>query len=238
MKRESGGQRFLSLRLGIALAGILLAAIYFVGPQEPERLQLQELGTAPGPSATPVAPLREPATSTDATETENLFLTRLQKETWRIGQIDDDPEKTDRELTEWARKLSPAELTLLARTAREIETDPDQRFLAVDLLGRAGTVEAGDLLVEIAIEPLAVEFASDYQHSASAEFEVLLREQAVDSIAELPPERADHALAKVLGRVNRSTLVDRIQRHRAALKAHVPPVKDQEKQALSKLLSF
>lgn len=238
MKRDPG-PRFPSLRIGVALAGILLAAFYFSGPQEPEAVKAPEAkATEPvtKPAMAPGKPAPAPAPADP--EKENAFLTRLQKETWRIGQIDEDPEKTERELTDWAKALPSEELRLLSRTALDTELEPDQRFLAVDLLGRAGTFEAGELLVEVATAPLGIEFASDYQHSASAEFEVLLREQAVDSIAELPKERAEKALSKTLTRVNRTTLIDRIQRHRAALKARVPPVKEQEKRALTTLLGY
>lgn len=243
MRRERG-PRFSGLRLGVALGAILLAAFYLSGPQEPgaeksPEARRTEAAAAPtSASPRPALTTAAPADTDKQNEKEAAFLTRLQKETWRIGQIDENPEKTERELTEWARSLPPEELRLLGRTARDTELEPDQRFLAVDLLGRAGTAEAGELLVDIATSPLGVEFASDYQHSAAAEFEVLLREQAVDSIAELPKERAEKSLDKVLTRVNRTTLIDRIQRHRTALKAQVPPVKEQEKRALSKLLGY
>ncbi|MEQ1879289.1 MAG: hypothetical protein ABL958_21820, partial [Bdellovibrionia bacterium] len=186
---------------------------------------------APAPAKPVTSERSDESAMKPATSTQN-FNERFAHEVSAIGTIDDHPAETEAKLREWAKSLSPDQLSELASKALDSKLNGDDRFLAAQLLGWAESPGALPYLENIAttsIPPLKDERALS--------FEVALRGLAIESIRQAGhgQERLT-ALSRVAGRVEHPFLNDRAVRTIASVRSpELPEPAEQDAEALAKL---
>jgi len=178
----------------------------------------------------------EPTSGSPPLDEEQVFRNKLKIESRKIGQISADPQLLERQLNNWASSLKDNELKLLQSEALSINSPADERFFAVDLLARNPSQTSDELLEQIVIMPLPTQFGSDPNSARSFEFELILRQRALDGVAEGDRKLAQEALKRVLQKTENPSIADRAHRHQAHLEGKAPTVVEQEQQALQQLL--
>lgn len=176
----------------------------------------------------------EDNTATSSKEEE--FHNKLKIESRKIGQVSDDPQQIERQLNNWASTFSELELKILQNEALSMNLPGDERFFSVDLLARNRSALTQGLLEEIVVAPLPTQFGSDPSTARSFEFELILRQRALDGVAEGDKKQALEAIKRVLQKTENPSIADRAHRHQAHLEGKAPTVVEQERQALQQLL--
>jgi hypothetical protein len=153
-----------------------------------------------------------------------------EKESRRVGEIDQDPELTARRLAAMAAELKPAELSWLKSAALDRKRGGDGRFFAAYLLALAPGPATAGALKEVALAPMP-----NLKNQGLLELERQVRAQATEGLghARGVPE-AQEALLDVVEYQSDEFVRDRA--HRALYEWRTGrKLEDQDKEALRKV---
>lgn len=159
----------------------------------------------------------------------------LKSEAVLVGRPDTDPEASESRLREKASSLTATDLIGLTEKATSTQTDGDTRALAVQLVSYSPLSEKIDLLSNFALStpPTFGEERRDF-------YEVALRAQAVEGIAEATSAKTKDAAIRALQGIPEKTdnqyLVDRANRALLSLQTGGASPEDQDKAALEELV--
>ena len=154
-----------------------------------------------------------------------------EKESRRVGEIDQGPELTARRLSAMAGELKPAELSWLKSAALDRKRGGDGRFFAAYLLALAPGPATASALKDVALAPLP-----NVKNQGLLELERQVRAQATEGLghARGVPE-AQEALLDVVEYQNDEFVRDRA--HRALYEWRTgKKLEDQDKEALQKVM--
>lgn len=174
-----------------------------------------------------------------AKDEKNISATRpplkdfLAKESVRIGQIDEDPDATERRLKTYAGGISLPEAKQLAALAVDRKREGDERFLAAYLLSHGGTSSVREALRALARSPMP-----EVVGERERDLERGIRALAIEGLARDPDRaQADKFLAEAGRAVQDTFLADTAERARQGVKkGDVDAVETQQKEALQQVL--
>lgn len=212
------------LLLGIAGA-LLLAAFSFLfsdGPSGGRRLVMDSL-TSIARGLVPTGQEKE----------ERDIAVFLRSEAARVGQVDENPERTKEQLRDLAASLSPQDITILTEKALDPGVDGDERFLAAYLIAEKRNGDPYAALKRMAMAPIAHGLGERVR-----DMEMQVRAQAIEGLGRLRNDtRAERALKEVAVRSEEAFLRDRAQRSLHEWRTG-KPVEEQDREALEKLLEI
>lgn len=215
------------MRRRLAVLSVLILVIgYSYWRQQGSLMTLEKsssISTIP-----PVQPSDFLSPSAATVGSSNTFKQQYDLEVKSIGQIDEDPEGTERRLKTFARSLKETEIKFLFETILDLHKSHDERFLAVMLLAWTGKAETSQLLEDIA----ASEVDPYLSPGRQGDFETALRMKAVEGIEELPIGSFAHQkhLQNIIYKSSNAHVVDRAQRSLWAAqgKADLPQTQDED----------
>jgi hypothetical protein len=162
------------------------------------------------------------------------FENTLSRESLKISRLDQDPDRTERELELWANTLSKEQLRFLMVKTLDTHADGDERSLAVYLLGLSRDPDAVTILGEIAGTPSPRDLDPRLQT-----LEESLRASPIDGIIHSQnKEQARSILKEVSSSTNSSFVSDRAQRGLSYLAGNAEEPAIQESKALKKQLKI
>lgn len=147
----------------------------------------------------------------------------------RIGQPDENPEKTQATLKAKARSLNVRDIKDLENWVLETDRNGDERFLAVEMLVLNPRLESAESLGRILMTP-------ESSRTSEPALENILRARAVEGLGAHPRQEATRILRDSLYRVSDRSLIDRGERALEARKRTVASPSEQDRQALGALL--
>lgn len=163
----------------------------------------------------------------------SFFESKSLKEAQKFSLNQSDPKKLDDKMDQLARDLSALEVKRLAIVMRSKLEDSETRAMAIELLTRSKTRDAMDVLKEFVVTPQT----SGPVLSRTAEYESILRAQAIEGIAAYPQkDLALTYLNSMTSQVKESFLKDRIVRSEEGLKGLAPTVQNNDETALKQLV--
>ncbi|HRO66865.1 MAG TPA: hypothetical protein PL182_04815, partial [Pseudobdellovibrionaceae bacterium] len=182
-------------------------------------------------SPTPVAfeQNQEALASSQETSSNAPLDVWMHQQAGKIGQSDENPERTMALLKTKAEGLVAQDITDLERWALETDRNGDERFLAVELLIMNPRLESAESLGRILMTP-------EPSRAAEPVLENILRARAVEGLGSHPRREAARILRDSLYRVSDRSLIDRGERALVARKnASISP-EEQDRKALKTLL--
>lgn len=223
---------FLSAAI-VLIIGLLIVELGLNGREVKE--QVVEKNPAPAPTSvsqpqekpTPSAPTL-PATSAQLPIDQRVALWSEQ-----IGQIQENPQVIEESLDQFSSTLSAQDILELKKIISSSQTQ-DERFLSTELLVRNRSIEAKQVLKEIALSP---ESSSEKQNAITKSEENALRLRAVEGLLKSDdPHVAKNLLEEVQRKSNNSIIQDRSQRALLSLKGIAKSPEEQDQEALRELL--
>lgn len=195
---------------GVAFLGLAFAAYWLLTGELNDGKRLSLAPVKPGlvRVLNPPYDLEEPPGSSPVVlleEHENLR-DWLKSEAIKVGQPDLDPAGTSARLSSKASQLSKKDLHFLKQTALNRNFSSDERFLAVYILGLAGT-QALDALRELSLARIPG-VPDDRRHSD----EVILRTHAIEALVQkLSRAEARTLLQELLSRTSDPIIARHVQ---------------------------
>lgn len=149
----------------------------------------------------------------------------------RVGQTDEEPKKTEMELENLARGLSPEEIRGLKGIALDPRHSGDERFLSLELLGLRALSSEGTSIIED-LKEIALKAELNTPGLGP-----ILPLRAIEALSETPHKnQARLALKEILERTDSSLLNDRSMRALKHLDGEAPSLETQDNEALKKLI--
>lgn len=154
-----------------------------------------------------------------------------EKESKRIGQVDENPALTQKRIESVASVLDPQELLWLKKQTMDRSLEGDARFFAVYMLALNASDSSLDLLGDIASQTIP-----QTKNKRVMELEVQIRAQAIEGIGRArSSQRARDVLLDIMNKQENTFLQDRT--HRSLYQWETgKPLEKQDKEALSKVL--
>lgn len=218
---------------------VLLAAVFFVEYDLSRRTELAKLYKTGSPVADQpskaLAPVPEPVQAPlVAAVNAEVFVQRFKKESSEIGKIQNNPELAQNRMKSLAKAMRPQDVQGLYEIISNEKNDGDERALAVELLSLKNDTASLMALQNFVANNVTV---NGTKWDRKKELETILRAQAVESIATYPQKDiALSTLGFLQNKVDEKFLSDRIGRARASLTDRAPTLKEQDDEALKKLL--
>lgn len=215
---------------------VLLAAVFFVEYDLSRRVEVTK--TPPSPvravvaqNATPAkAPVEAPAPPVNS----EIFVQKFKKESLQLAKLQNNPELVQNRMKALADSMTPQDVQGLFEVISDDKNNGDQRALAVELLSLKNDTTSLMALQNFVANNMTV---NGTKWDRKKELETILRAQAVESIAAYPQrDIALSTLGYLQQKVDEKFLNDRIGRATASLTENAPSLKQQDDDALKKLL--
>lgn len=190
----------------------------------------KETAKAMAAAAAPVQPDIE-AQAAQKTET---FIKQFKTEVAEVGRLQANPEAAQARMNKLAAQMTQADVRALADIISDDAQNGDERALAVELLSLKNDTASLTALQNFVATSNKVDGITAERKK---EFETVLRAQAVESIAAYPQkEIAISTLTYLQGKVDNRFLSERIGRASNGLMYGTENLKQQEDDALKKLV--
>ena len=163
-----------------------------------------------------------------------VFVEKFKAEADQIGKVQNNPEGAQARLKKLAEKMRPTDVEGMFEVISNDKANSDQRALAVELL----TIK-NDTTSMMALQNFVAnkKNINGKPWDQKKEFETVLRAQAVEGIAAYPEkEIALSTLSYLQQKVDQKFLSERISRVSMGLMYDSKPVKQQDEEALKKLV--
>lgn len=215
---------------------VLLAAVFFVEYDLSRRVEVVRVpqtpvlaaAQAPGPAKAIVEAPPAPPVDPD------IFVQKFKKESLQLAKIQNNPELVQNRMKALADSMTPQDVQGLFEIMSNDKNNGDQRALAVELLSLKNDTTSLMALQNFVANNVTV---NGTKWDRKKELETILRAQAVESIAAYPQrEIALSTLSFLQQKVDEKFLNDRIGRATASLSENAPSLKQQDDDALKKLL--
>lgn len=215
---------------------ILLAAVFFVEYDLSRRAEV-----AKGPQTTAAPVVAKTSKAPDAAIEKvvaplnpDVFVQKFKMEALQLAKIQNNPEAVQDRLKALADAMSPQDVQGLFDLISNDKNDGDQRALAVELLSLKNDTTSLMALQNFVANNVTV---NGTKWDRKKELETILRAQAVESIAAYPQrDIALSTLGYLQQKVDEKFLNDRIGRATASITENAPSLKQQDDEALKKLL--
>ncbi len=213
---------------------VLLAAVFFVEYDLLRRVVVvkapQAVPAVAAQKAVPAVPVAPPAPPVNP----DVFVQKFKKESLQLAKLQNNPELVQNRMKALADSMTPQDVQGLFEVISNDKNNGDQRALAVELLSLKNDTTSLMALQNFVANNVTVNGA---RWDRKKELETILRAQAVESIAAYPQrDIALSTLGYLQQKVDEKFLNDRIGRATASLTENAPSLKQQDDDALKKLL--
>ena len=216
---------------------VLLAAVFFVEYDLSRRVEVTKASARPvnGVIAKNIPPANVPVAAPPAPPVNpDIFVQKFKKESLQLAKIQNNPELVQSRMKALADSMIPQDVQGLFEVISNDKNNGDQRALAVELLSLKNDTTSLMALQNFVANNVTV---NGTKWDRKKELETILRAQAVESIAAYPQrDIALSTLGYLQQRVDEKFLNDRIGRATASLTENAPSLKQQDDDALKKLL--
>ena len=216
---------------------VLLAAVFFVEYDLSRRVEVTKASARPvnGVIAKNIPPANVPVAAPPAPPVNpDIFVQKFKKESLQLAKIQNNPELVQSRMKALADSMTPQDVQGLFEVISNDKNNGDQRALAVELLSLKNDTTSLMALQNFVANNVTV---NGTKWDRKKELETILRAQAVESIAAYPQrDIALSTLGYLQQRVDEKFLNDRIGRATASLTENAPSLKQQDDDALKKLL--
>lgn len=216
---------------------VLLATVFFVEYDLSRRVEVVKAPKHASPAAVaqkdiPVqAPVEAPA---PPPVNPDIFVQKFKKESLQLAKIQNNPELVQNRMKALADSMTAQDVQALFEVISNDKNNGDQRALAVELLSLKNDTASLMALQNFVANNVTV---NGTKWDRKKELETILRAQAVESIAAYPQrDIALSTLSFLQQKVDEKFLNDRIGRATASLTENAPSLKQQDDDALKKLL--
>ncbi|MGZ3691099.1 MAG: hypothetical protein ACXVAX_06335 [Pseudobdellovibrio sp.] len=183
-------------------------------------------------SAQPAA--KEEVSVQVAAEPPEAFVKKFKNEVEQVGKIQNNPEQVTERLKKLADTMDKSNIDDLYEIASDDRQSGDERAMAVELLTVKNDTASLTALQNLVANTKNIN-GTAWDHKK--EFETVLRAQAVEGIAGYPEkEIAISTLNYLSQKVDQKFLSDRISRASNSLIMGTPSLKQQDEEALKKLI--
>ncbi len=220
---------------------VLLAGVFFVEYDISRRAEVVKVNRKYSEALQ--SKLKANPTTTDAAELAvavqktvdpELFVQKFKSEALQISKIQNNPELAQNRMKALADMMGPQDVQGLFDIISNDKNNGDQRALAVEILSLKNDTTSLMALQNFVANNVTV---NGTKWDRKKELETVLRAQAVESIAGYPQKDiAISTLSYLQQKVDEKFLNDRIARAAASLAERAPTLKQQDDDALKKLL--
>lgn len=162
------------------------------------------------------------------------FIDQFKKEAHQISKIQTNPDLAEARIKELAKKMRPQDVDSMYEVMSNDKIDGDQRAMAVELLSAKNDTTSLMALQNFVANNVNI---NGQKWDRKKEFETILRAQAVESIATYPQkEIALSTLSYLQQKVDSRFLSERIGRATAQITLNQRTLKEQDEEALKKLV--
>ena len=215
---------------------VLLAAVFFVEYDLSRRVEVVKAtqNSVPAVVVQKAAPASAPVEPPAPPVNPDIFVQNFKKESLQLAKIQNNPELVQNRMKALADSMTPQDVQGLFEVISNDKNNGDQRALAVELLSLKNDTTSLMALQNFVANNVTV---NGTRWDRKKELETILRAQAVESIAGYPQrDIALSTLGYLQGKVDEKFLNDRIGRATASLTEKAPSLKQQDDDALKKLL--
>lgn len=215
---------------------VLLAAVFFVEYDLSRRVEVVKAPpkAVPAVAAQKAAPASAPVEPPAPPVNPDVFVQKFKKESLQLAKIQNNPELVQTRMKALADSMTPQDVQGLFEVISDDKNNGDQRALAVELLSLKNDTTSLMALQNFVANNVTV---NGTRWDRKKELETILRAQAVESIAAYPQrDIALSTLGYLQQKVDEKFLNDRIGRATASLTENAPSLKQQDDDALKKLL--
>lgn len=176
----------------------------------------------------------QPDVAAEAAKKTETFIKKFKAEVVEVGRLQSNPEAAQQRMNQLAAQMNQADVRALANIISDEEQNGDERALAVELLSLKNDTASLMALQNFVATSNKVDGITAQRKK---EFETVLRAQAVESIAAYPEkEIALSTLSYLQGKVDNRFISERIGRASTGLLYGTQNLKQQEDDALKKLV--
>lgn len=215
---------------------VLLAAVFFVEYDLSRRVEVvkEPQKAIPAVAEQKAAPSNAPVVPPAPAVNPDIFVQRFKKESLQLAKIQNNPALVQSRMKALADSMTPQDVQGLFEVISNDKNNGDQRALAVELLSLKNDTASLMALQNFVANNMTV---NGTRWDRKKELETILRAQAVESIAAYPQrDIALSTLGYLQQKVDEKFLNDRIGRATASLNENAPSLKQQDDDALKKLL--
>lgn len=213
---------------------VLVVAIFGLAQWDmTRRLNSIETKKEAAKSMAAAAPVQPDIAAENAKKTET-FIKQFKTEVVEVGRLQANPEAAQARMNKLAAQMTQADVRALADIISDDQQNGDERALAVELLSLKNDTASLTALQNFVATSNKIDGITAERKK---EFETVLRAQAVESIADYPQkEIAISTLTYLQGKVDNRFISERIGRASNGLMYGTENLKQQEDDALKKLV--
>lgn len=176
----------------------------------------------------------QPDPAAEAAKKTETFVKQFKAEVIQVGRLQKNPEEAQQRMNQMAAQMTQSDVRALSDIISDENANGDERALAVELLSLKNDTASLTALQNFVATSNKVDGITAERKK---EFETVLRAQAVESIAAYPEkEIAISTLTYLQGKVDNRFISERIGRASNSLMYGTENLKQQEDDALKKLV--
>ncbi len=189
---------------------------------------------APLANKAEIEQLKQVQLEQDSIQKTEQFIQKFTAEVAEVGRLQNNPEQTQERLKKMANLMRVQDVQAMADIIADENRNGDERALALEILSIKNDTTS---LIAMQNFVATANKISDIKIPQKKEFETVLRAQAVESISSFPQtEIALSTLSYLQSKVDNRFINDRISRATAGLIYGKDNLKEQDDEALKKLV--